>query len=61
MFLMDGDSSEAATWARLAAGLRRAQARNPGLRARIMRAAPGADFNDMKEKPVCAGEVLTDE
>lgn len=61
MFLMDGDSSEAATWARLAAGLRRAQAHNPGLRARIMRAAPGADFNDMKEKPVCAGEVLTDE
>ena len=47
IFLMDGDSDPAATRARLLSGLRRACAQTPGLRAEIVAAPGGRDFNDI--------------
>ena len=47
VFVQDGDSDPRLTRAKLEAGLRRAEACIPGLRIEIVRAADGADLNDM--------------
>ncbi|MGR3495413.1 DUF7146 domain-containing protein [Citreimonas sp.] len=47
IFLMDGDSDPRATRHKLECGLRRAMARIPGLKAQIVRAGDGVDFNDV--------------
>ena len=47
VFLMDGDSDEKPTRAKLECGLRRAMAHRPELRAQIVQAGDGVDFNDL--------------
>ncbi|MEH6834826.1 DUF7146 domain-containing protein [Falsihalocynthiibacter arcticus] len=47
IYLMDGDSAPAATRAKLLSGLRRALHKNPQLRAEIVAAPAGLDFNDL--------------
>lgn len=47
IFVMDGDSDPRFTEASVLAGLRRAMALRPGLRAQLVRAPEGADLNDL--------------
>lgn len=47
VFLEDGDSAQPATRLQLLSGLRRAMAAQPGLRAEIVTARAGTDFNDL--------------
>ena len=47
IFIQDGDSDPASTHAKLACGLRRAMALNPGLRGQIVPAGAGVDLNDV--------------
>ncbi len=47
IYLMDGDSHPRATRHKLMCGLRRAMALRPGLKARIVPAPAGKDFNDL--------------
>lgn len=47
IFLQDGDSDARATRHKLECGLRRAMALRPGLKAQIVSAGAGVDFNDV--------------
>lgn len=47
IYLQDGDSDPKATRAKLLAGCRRAMAVRPGLKAQIVHAGEGVDFNDL--------------
>lgn len=47
IFVQDGDSDPRDTTAKLQAGLRRAMAHRPGLRAQIAACPPGRDLNDV--------------
>lgn len=47
VFLEDGDSAQPSTRLQLLSGLRRAMALQPGLRAEIVSAPAGTDFNDL--------------
>ncbi|WP_243612944.1 DUF7146 domain-containing protein [Shimia aestuarii] len=47
IFIQDGDSHPKATRAKLEAGLKRAMALRPGLKAQIVQAGDGVDLNDV--------------
>lgn len=51
IFVQDGDSDPRDTTAKLQAGLRRAKALRPGLRAQIAACPPGRDLNDVLTGP----------